>query len=158
MTKNQFSVSENSVFFGYFLITDNARFSAVNRLCVSVPSGLFARREIPIYPDSTHCRQSACPSASVLYAKTARRTRAVRYLASVARQALDLFGERYYLCFQKIHDREIVVYILHQKRIGDLFVSALSVFRQRDELAVIAQRQNDLIPPRHPGYEIGVVE
>lgn len=53
MTKNQFSVSENSVFFGYFLITDNARFSAVNRLCVSVSAGLFARREIPIYPDST---------------------------------------------------------------------------------------------------------
>ena len=30
--------------------------------------------------------------------------------------------------------------------------------RQCDELAVIAQRQNDLVQPRHPDYEIGVIE
>ncbi len=48
MTKNQFSVSENPVFFGYFLITDNARFSAVNRLCVSAPADLYAPRDTDI--------------------------------------------------------------------------------------------------------------
>lgn len=30
--------------------------------------------------------------------------------------------------------------------------------RQCDELAMIAQRQNDLVLPRQPDYEIGVVE